>query len=165
MVKYFIIMWICWFILLMLISFLFINIISFYKCGYNHDNSISRLVICIIASVMGATSIMMFNVMVLEKENSAKTFIEMPKDELSKVNEDTLLEYEYYIKNTDPNYEKKEKVALKLKVDNFLKENNISLSEKEYEEVLKTKKLVYNNEIIKFNVTVKEILSIQIKEK
>jgi hypothetical protein len=164
MLKYFII-WFSYFIVLMLISLLFTNIISYFKRGYNHDNSISRLAICIIISIIGTTSIAMFNVMILEKQDSAKTFVTMSKEELSKVSEDTLLEYEYYIKNADPNYKEKEKVALKLKVDNFLKENNISLSEKEYEEVLKTKQLSYNNEIIKFNISIKDALSTEIKEK
>ena len=164
MLKYFII-WFSYFIVLMLISLLFTNIISYFKRGYNHDNSISRLAICIIISIIGTTSIAMFNVMILEKQDSAKTFVTMSKEELSKVSEDTLLEYEYYIKNADPNYKEKEKVALKLKVDNFLKENNISLSEKEYKEVLKTKQLSYNNEIIKFNISIKDALSTEIKEK
>lgn len=164
MLKYFII-WFSCFIVLMLISLLFTNIISYFKRGYNHDNSISRLAICIIISITGTTSIAMFNVMILEKQDSAKTFVTMSKEELSKVSEDTLLEYEYYIKNADPNYKEKEKVALKLKVDNFLKENNISLSEKEYKEVLKTKQLSYNNEIIKFNISIKDVLSTEIKEK
>lgn len=162
MLKYFI-MWFCYFISLMLASLIFTKFILYFKCS--HYNDIFRLVTCIIVSVIGATSTMMFNIIVLEKENYAKTIIEMPKEELSKVSEDTLLEYEYYIKNTDPNYKEKEKIALKFKVDNFLKENNISLSEEEYEEVLKTKQLTYNNEIIKFNISVKDALSIRIKEK
>lgn len=79
----------------------------------------------------------------MDKQDSAKTFIELPKEELSKVNEDILLEYEYYIKNTDPNYKEKEKEKV----------------------VLKTKKLFYNNEIIKFDIKIKDVLFIKIKEK
>lgn len=62
MLKHFII-WFGYFIVLMLISLLSTNFISYFKRGYNHDDSISRLVICIIISIAIATHFTIFNVM------------------------------------------------------------------------------------------------------
>lgn len=62
MLEYFII-WFFYFILLMLISLLVSNIILFHKYGYNHDNSVFRLVICIIISIILATNFTMIYVM------------------------------------------------------------------------------------------------------
>lgn len=100
-----------------------------------------------------------------ERNDYTKTIISMSKEELSKISENTLLKYEKQIKELDRNYTKKEKIVLKNKIDNFLKENNISLSEKEYEDALNTKTLIYNNEVVNFNVNIKDVLSIKVKEK
>lgn len=75
------------------------------------------------------------------------------------------MKYEKQIKKLDRNYTKKEKIVLKNKIDNFLKENNISLSEKEYEDALNTKTLIYNNEVVNFNVNIKDVLSIKVNER
>lgn len=61
-------------------------------------------------------------------------------------------------------YEEREKIVIKRKIDNYLKENNIELSTDEYSLALKNRSISLNDKVINFKASVKEVLTIPIED-
>lgn len=61
-------------------------------------------------------------------------------------------------------YEEREKIVIKRKIDNYLKENNIELSTNEYSSALKEHSISLKDKVVNFKASVKEVLTIPIDD-
>lgn len=89
-------------------------------------------------------------------ETASITEIEKMDDNYLEENKDAIKSFK--------KYEEREKIVIKRKIDNYLKENNIELSNDEYLLALKNHSISLEDKVVNFKASVKEILSIPIED-
>ena len=83
--------------------------------------------------------------------------------EIEKMDDNYLEENKDAIKSFKK-YEEREKIVIKRKIDNYLKENNIELSNDEYLLALQNHIISLKDKVVNFKASVKEVLSIPIED-
>ena len=86
-----------------------------------------------------------------------------PITEIEKMDDNYLEENKDVIKSFKK-YEEREKIVIKRKIDNYLKENNIELSTDEYSLALKNHSISLKDKVINFKASIKEVLTIPVED-
>lgn len=86
-----------------------------------------------------------------------------PIIEIEKIDDNYLEENKDAIKSFKK-YEEREKIVIKRKIDNYLKEENIELSKDEYLLALENHSISLKDKVINFKASVKEVLTIPIED-
>ena len=89
-------------------------------------------------------------------EKASITEIEKMDDNYLEENKDAIKSFK--------KYEEREKIVIKRKIDNYLKENNIELSTDEYSSALKEHSISLKDKVVNFKASVKEVLSVPIED-
>lgn len=83
--------------------------------------------------------------------------------EIEKMDDNYLEENKDAIKSFDK-YKEREKIVIKRKIDDYLKENNIELSTDEYSLALENHSISLKDKVVNFKASVKEVLTIPIED-
>lgn len=86
-----------------------------------------------------------------------------PITEIEKMDDNYLEENKDAIKSFKK-YEEREKIVIKRKIDNYLKEENIELSTDEYSLALENRSISLKDKVINFKASVKEVLTIPVED-
>lgn len=83
-------------------------------------------------------------------------------EDIERLDVNELEKYKYEIRYVYL-FNKRKKIIIKRKIDKYIKDNNLILSNLDYEDSIKWERLVLKDKIVEFSYTVKEILLLKVK--